>query len=302
MKQTDPEIANGCDLDVSPARAFALLTEPAELSRWFAEDVEIDPRAGGLFTYAGRGAYVPTSTKLTAFEPGRTLAWEWPLHGVLGYVTATVTPAEPGDGCRVDVVCSFPTLPPIPRGREHVDDLWRFHLGALKALSEGETDVVLPDFGDPTPEVRQSIHIAAPRSAVFKALIEPEMLAEWTLFGKPEVDPRIGGKYSYGWVYEAEGKTLYGGPTRILDMEQDVRLVTDWPDWRGDDTNGEQKITWLLEDDGTGTKLTLIHDGFGRASDISDFPFGWVGFLDGIRSAVVKAQEQSASVEGKTTS
>lgn len=302
MKQTDLVITNGCDLDVSPARAFALLSEPAELRRWFAEDIEIDAREGGLFTFAGRGAYVPTSTRLTAFEPGRMLAWDWPLHGVQGRVTATVTPSDTGDGCRVDVVCSFPTRPPIPRGRELVDDLWRFHLGALKALSHGETDVVLPDFGDPTPEVRQSIHIDAPRSAVFKALIEPEMLAEWTLFGKPEVDPRIGGKYSYGWVYEAEGKTLYGGPTRILDMEQDVRLVTDWPDWRGDATNGGQKITWLLEDDGAGTRLTLIHDGFGRASDISDFPFGWAGFLDGIKSAVSKTAGLQDAEEGKSPS
>ena len=134
---------------------------------------------------------------------------------------------------------------------------------------------------------------------MFRALIDPAMLAEWTLFGKPAVEPRVGGRYSYGWVYEAGSKTVHGGPTRILDLEQDVRLVTDWLDWRGDDTNDVQTITWLLEDDGAGTKLTLVHDGFARAADISDFPFGWIGFLDGIKAAVSKARAESGALEGE---
>lgn len=80
-----------------------------------------------------------------------------------------------------------------------------------------------------------------------------------------------------------DGKKVLGGPTRILELVENERLVSDWPDWRGDETNYTQKITWLLEDQGDGTLLTLVHDGFVRASDISDFPFGWAGFLEGIR-------------------
>jgi uncharacterized protein YndB with AHSA1/START domain len=122
---------------------------------------------------------------------------------------------------------------------------------------------------------------------VFRALLDPALLDAWT-FGKASVERRVGGRYSYGWVYEHDGRTVEGGPTRILEMEENVRLVTDWPDWRGDAANGGQKITWLLEDDGEGTRLTLIHDGFARASDISDFPFGWNGFLGLIKQAVAE--------------
>ena len=288
MTRDESDIVNGIDLAVGAAAAFALVSEAAELSKWFAQEVSLDPRVGGAFTFAGDGAYQPTSTTLTRYEPGRLLAWDWPLQGVIGEVTVEVTPKEAGS-TRIDVVSRFPQLPDVPRARELVDDLWRFHLGNLKALAEGDGRVLLPDFGDPTLAVRQSIHIAAPRAAVFRALVDPAMLMEWTMFGKPDVDPRVGGAYSYGWVYEADGRTVHGGPTRILDLEQDVRLVTDWLDWRGDDTNNGQRITWLLEDDGAGTKLTLVHDGFARAADISDFPFGWVGFLGGIRDAVLKA-------------
>ena len=286
MSNAESDIVNGFDLVVSTDAAFNLISDAVELRKWFAEDVSIDPQVGGAFTFAGDGAYQPTATTITRYEPGQLLAWDWPLHGVVGSVTIEVTPKE-GGGSRVDTTSRFPSLPDLPRARELIDDLWRFHLGNLKALTEGGKHLLLPDFGDPTLEVRQSIHIAASRAAVFRALVDPEMLNEWTMFGKPDIDARVGGKYSYGWVYEADGRTVHGGPTRILDMEQDTRLVTDWLDWRGDDTNNCQRITWLLEDEDGGTKLTLVHDGFVRPTDISDFPFGWVGFLDGIRDAVL---------------
>lgn len=291
MEKAESDIVNGIDLAVGADAAFTLVSDAAELRKWFAEDVSIDPQVGGVFTFAGDGAYEPTSTKLTRYEPGRLLAWDWPLHGVVGQVTLEVSPKDDdAASARVDVTSSFPELPDMPRARELIDDLWRFHLGNLKALTEGGERVLLPDFSDPTLEVRQSIHIAAPRAAVFQALVDPTMLKEWTMFGKPDVDLQVGGKYSYGWVYEAGDKTIHGGPTRILELEQNVRLVTDWLDWRGDDTNNCQRITWLLEDEDGGTKLTLVHDGFARAADISDFPFGWVGFLGGIERAVAKAR------------
>ena len=66
MDEAGFEIVNGCDLEVAPDRAFALLSEPAELQRWFAEEVRLEPRVGGAFDFAGRGAYAPTSTTLTA--------------------------------------------------------------------------------------------------------------------------------------------------------------------------------------------------------------------------------------------
>lgn len=298
MGKAESDIVNGIDLAVETDAAFTLVSDASELRKWFAEDVSIDPKVGGAFTFAGDGAYEPTSTTLTRYEPGRLLAWDWPLHGVVGQVTLEVSPKEEAGSTRVDVTSSFAELPDMPRARELVDDLWRFHLGNLKALTEGGERVLLPDFGDPALEVRQSIHIDAHRAAVFQALVDPAMLKEWTMFGKPDVDPQVGGKYSYGWVYESGDKTIHGGPTRILELEQDTRLVTDWLDWRGDDTNNCQRITWLLEDEDGGTRLTLVHDGFARAADISDFPFGWVGFLGGIKRAVDKAQSGTPVQDG----
>jgi uncharacterized protein YndB with AHSA1/START domain len=265
-----------------------LISDAAQLRKWFAEDVSLEAEVGGKFVFAGLGAYAPTATTLTEFEAGKSLGWDWPLHGVIGHVKLVVSPLDEADKSRVDATCTFAQLPKVERSRELIDDLWRFYLGNLKTLAEGEPGVILPDFSDPAPKVELSIHIAASRSTVFRALLDPELLAKWT-WGKVVVEPKIGGKYSYGWEYEMGGKQVLGGPTQILDYVENERLVTDWPDWRGDETNNTQKITWLLEDDGAGTKLTLIHDGFVRATDISDFPFGWAGFLEGIAAVAAGA-------------
>jgi hypothetical protein len=76
-----------------------------------------------------------------------------------------------------------------------------------------------------------------------------------------------------------------GGPLRILELVENERLVTDWPDWRGDRSVPLQKITWLLESIGEQTRVTLIHSGFVRATDMSDYPFGWGFFLSRLQLA-----------------
>jgi uncharacterized protein YndB with AHSA1/START domain len=137
--------------------------------------------------------------------------------------------------------------------------------------------VLLPDFTDASPEIRLSIDIDAPRERVFDALMKPELLNKWVA-SAAAVEPRVGGRYSYGWSYPMGGVTVEGGPTRILELIENEKLVIDWPDWRGDATVPTQRITWLLETVGPQTRVTLIHSGFVRAADISDYPFGWSDF------------------------
>jgi uncharacterized protein YndB with AHSA1/START domain len=64
-----------------------------------------------------------------------------------------------------------------------------------------------------------------------------------------------------------------------LELVPNEKLVISWPDWRGDTSVPEQSITWLLEPSGEGTRVTVIHSGFVRTVDLSDYPFGWGYFL-----------------------
>ena len=116
---------------------------------------------------------------------------------------------------------------------------------------------------------------------MFRALVEPERINRWFGSESSVVEPRVGGRYGLNWSYKVDGKDVAGGPTKILEIIPNEKLVLDWPDWRGDESITGQTITFLLAPSGSGgTTLTFIHAGFGRTTDMSDFGFGWKYFLD----------------------
>lgn len=160
-----------------------------------------------------------------------------------------------------------------------VDDLSRLTLGNLGAHLRGGEGVVRPDFTSPRPEVKLSIVIDAPRERVFQALTDPASMKRWLGAPAPEVDLRVGGRYSYGWKYPVGEREVTGGPTRILEVVPDEKLVTDWPDWRGDPAKADTQVAWHLESAGpANTRVTLIHNGFTRTVEMSDYAFGWAEF------------------------
>jgi uncharacterized protein YndB with AHSA1/START domain len=78
---------------------------------------------------------------------------------------------------------------------------------------------------------------------------------------------------------------------RILDIVPNQRLALNWPDWRGDSAVPMQSITWQLEPDGAGTRVTLVHAGFVRTVDFSDYPFGWGHFMAEMAKVAVRFKE-----------
>lgn len=44
----------------------------------------------------------------------------------------------------------------------------------------------------------------------------------------------------------------------------------------------DQRVLWKLTPEGDGTRVDFLHDGFVRAVDVSDYPFGWGWFLSRI--------------------
>lgn len=270
-------------LPVSAERAFRALVSPEDLARWFAEDVRVEPVVGGAFAFSGRGALASGTQTITALEAGRALAFEWAIHGVATQVRWTVR--ADGDASHLDI--EHDVFGPLPfRDAPHaVGDLWLVHSSNLMAhLRGGSAELV--DFTDERPAIRVAIEIAAPPAKVFRALLDPELMNRW-LGGAAAVD--VGRRaYSYGWKYDVEGRSVAGGPTKILELVENEKLVTDWPDWRGLPEKPDTRVTWLLEplDGGARTRVTLVHDGFEHPLDRGDYAHGWGHFADELRKVV----------------
>jgi uncharacterized protein YndB with AHSA1/START domain len=285
-------------LPAPPARVFEALTSAKDLSRWFAEHAEVSPeqlRAGGTLCFWGRHTYGAPARDareaahaITLVEPGRAIGFRWRFEGADSDVSIALAPSEESS-TTLGLKHTFPAKPAVPWGEELVEDYWKLTMGNLDAHLRGGEGIVLPDYADPSPEIRISIVIDAPRERVFRALIEPEAMNRW-IATAASVEPRIGGAYSYGWKYKHGGRDVEGGPTKILDLVENERLVTDWPEWRGQNERGSTRVAWMLESVGNKTRVTLVHGGFSRAADISDYPFGWGHFLSKLKEEAEAAR------------
>lgn len=281
-------------ISADPATVFAALTEPAALRQWFADQVRVEPRVGGAWQFWGRHSIgTPpgphSDDRLLEFTPPRQLRYAWTLEGCPTVVTLTLTGGESGGGPTSTLAVRHELAGPLPHPRpaELVDDFWRLAFGNLMAHLAGGHGLLRPDFGDPHPEVRVAIDIAAPPAEVWRALLDPEALRQWVGATAPVVDPRVGGAYRYGWQYPIGDRQVTGGPRTILELLPERLLVTDWPDWRGDPSMPLQRIEWHLEPAAGGTRVTLVHAGFTRAADISDYPVGWTHFVGALGAHVI---------------
>jgi uncharacterized protein YndB with AHSA1/START domain len=121
----------------SPERLFELLTDPAQLVRWWPDIAELEPREGGRVRMIFETASSTVSGVVTRFEPPRALGFTW-VRDVTPDVSTQVdfTLTDLGDGrCRVEVVHT---------GWEHAPDAralhdrgWAHFLGCLADLAEG---------------------------------------------------------------------------------------------------------------------------------------------------------------------
>lgn len=269
-------------LEATPERAFRALTEPSELTQWFAERVDVSLRPGGAYRFWGKHTLgCPTEKEadqaVVKVESPRELSFSWTIHKTPTQVSLTLEPAE--EGTTLTVRHTVDGDFGIRRGRELIEDLWHLNGGNLRYHLKGGSGVVLFDYTDPRPEVRQQVLIEAPTQTVWRALTEPAAIKQWFGTKQVTVDPRVGGEYNLHWKYPVAGKDVEAGTGKILEFEPNKKLVLTWLDWRGDKSVDRQTISFTLEPVGKQTRLTFVHAGFERTVDVGDFPFGWTWFL-----------------------
>lgn len=132
------DVMQTVEVDASPDRVWQLLTDPAELPRWWPDAAELEPRIGGrVVLNFGPGN---VSGEITRWEPPSALRFTWiESHRPGVELQVAFTLDDLGDGrCRVSVVHSgFETAP--AEAREAVVGGWAHFLRRLAELAREES-------------------------------------------------------------------------------------------------------------------------------------------------------------------
>jgi uncharacterized protein YndB with AHSA1/START domain len=120
---------------------------------------------------------------------------------------------------------------------------------------------------------RVSQHVNAPRSAVYRALLDPEAIALWRVPAGMssrvhEFDAREGGSFRVSLTYDAPDRTgksaahtdTYHG--RFLRLRRDEEVVEEFEFETGDPAmRGAMTMTTTLADADGGTEVVILHEG-----------------------------------------
>jgi uncharacterized protein YndB with AHSA1/START domain len=113
---------------------------------------------------------------------------------------------------------------------------------------------------DPT-SIRVDQFLPHPPAQVWRALTEPELIAQWLMPG----DFRLEIGHRYTMQARPVAATEFSGAIRaeVLAFEVEKLLRIGWQDAAPVNGAGvDWTITWTLQPEGRGTRLFLLHEGF----------------------------------------
>ena len=153
---------------------------------------------------------------------------------------------------------------------------------------------------NPNEQVRLERTIAASPGRVYRAWIDPALLARWMAPGpfdltRAEVDERIGGHYRIWHADAASGAAMGGFEAEIIELVPAQRVVFRWgfvgPE-RSDGPVYDSRLTVTFAPaPGGATLLTLVHERLGalaaaRPEAAANVGAGWADVLDKLSAAL----------------
>jgi uncharacterized protein YndB with AHSA1/START domain len=258
-------------LPVPPATVFRALTDPAALRSWLADDADVALDAG---RFAFWGGSVPQGERgrhrLVGSEPDRLLVFAWTLDGIETEVRIELAAA----GGHTDLTLHQDRMPTLQEmmapqgrrdGRHSMHTFWGLALANLAEHLAGRPLVPRADFRPGrSREIRVELDIAAPPQQVFASIVDPEQVARW--FGwPPEIDPRVGGRISFG----LDGEISEFEPGEVLVYADEEGAV----------------VRWELTGSAGGTHLTFVQSGFGadELDSAAQHEAGWLAGMADLR-------------------
>jgi len=162
----------------------------------------------------------------------------------------------------------------FPGGGHYGKQAWDFALYRLKFYLEvGRRAMQLPWPDDPHT-IRHEIDINASAKAVWQVLADHDHLNNMSMMmDGAAIEPRLGGRYSFGW--KSEETKQVDGPGHITIWEAEERLHHTWHGGR------DSEIHWQLKQAGdTTTRLTFEHTGLiFPYAEVWSYKLGWAEHL-----------------------
>jgi uncharacterized protein YndB with AHSA1/START domain len=128
--------------------------------------------------------------------------------------------------------------------------------------------------------VEVEVRIAASPETVFDFLVDPDKLIQW-MGRSARLDPRPGGRFHC----DMNGVNIAGG--EYLEVEPPSRAVFTWG-WEGERMSigpGGSTVEVLLEPDGDGTHVRLIHRDLPTEESARKHGHGWDHYLARLAAA-----------------
>ncbi|WP_445526591.1 SRPBCC family protein [Streptomyces cyslabdanicus] len=114
---------------------------------------------------------------------------------------------------------------------------------------------------DDLTTIRVDQFYAHPPAKVWRALTEPSLLAQWQMPGAANFRLEVGHRYRMTSVPRPNSSFSGVVDVEVLAYDAERMLAVRWRD--ADPANpADWTLTWTLEQEGRGTRLFLVHEGF----------------------------------------
>ncbi len=266
---------------------FGLFGTTEGLKSWFAADAEVSLDAGMFNFWGDHTPEEPVQfsghTRLVRVKAPESLCFGWRLRGVESIVTVDL---EEGDG-GTQVTVKHEGLRPRAENAGSLHDFWYAALENLRLRALTGRSQRMPDYRQqPGPEVTVQMEIRGAPEQVFNKIANPEQIDRY--FGRGSVvEPRVGGRISFGWED--------GGPQAITAFEPARRLAYRWRYG----CERETEVSWTLAPRGEATALELRHTGWHPSFEGESYRVGWFSFLIVVKAMVELGDDwQAVRMEG----